>query len=185
MITGKSTVGYSRTQSIGGALHNPKSETILVKRHHIDNTVRTADKLILIVRNYKECLIRQNSTSDLRLIKRCINGRGIGTSYIDNFNFYESFAGPKMLVRYEDLIDDEKLIGVLKDVVEFLEEEWLNEYSIKEMRDIGLNIYKPMGPVTMGELKIFHANILTEQEHKEWESFFKATFPTLFEKYIR
>lgn len=73
---------------------------ILTKRHNHEDIKTDINSLLLLVRDYKECVERQSS-KELRIsIKK--------TNYLDLIRFYDRFEGKKDIIYYEDIIKDVK-----------------------------------------------------------------------------
>lgn len=77
-------------------LSHVKGEFIVHKKHGVPKG--NINKLILILRNPKECIYRQTKNLNVDQIN----------AYMKLINFYENYKGEKFLMYYEDLITDPK-----------------------------------------------------------------------------
>lgn len=89
---------------------NLHDDPILFKRHRadlkFDNWTPNNSSLILIIRSYKECLLRNLSIKNINDENRL----GVAIErYLHCISFYDSFKGKKLLIYYEDLISCPKL----------------------------------------------------------------------------
>ena len=88
---------------------------ILIKRHSGDfrgERWSEKDKLIIIVRDYRESLYRAlYKVTPAKLHKRC-------DAYMHILEFFNQFTGKKQIIYYEDLITDFE--GIVDTVVSFL-----------------------------------------------------------------
>lgn len=81
-------------------------KVILIKRHSLefdwDNWTKDNCRLVMLIRNYKEAILRHaeasNKTGDLKEINKHIAG------YMHCLSSYDKFAGQKICIYYEDLI---------------------------------------------------------------------------------
>jgi len=100
--------------------------------HYIKDGSKSDEKLILIIRNYKECITRNlYSWQDKYKKNRCINNDLIdrlftseyditarANTYIHNIRVFDNWNNDKYLIYYEDLIKDKEAFIRLA--------EWLN-----------------------------------------------------------
>ena len=129
---------------------------IAIKRHRADNHWDSFSKdninLILLVRHYKEAIIRHLISTDYKdpsIIDKTIN------DYLHCLEFYDKFDGNKILIYYEDLIINQKrefkrifdFLGV-KDSVGFLK-------NIQKYRLLSIKSYEP-GSLTQGAANKLH-----------------------------
>jgi len=172
---------------------NENGPDILTKRHAVEQlNGKNVDKLILIVRNYKEVLIRHrmdnwNDKFDLKFLRNSCFGK-VSTSsrnYATIIKYFDEFKGPKMILYYEDIITDLK--AVLEKTSEFLgtgqdniDEFMLNLDSHKEN---SLKIYG--ASQTKGNTTEYHSKILSIEEKKNWDRALKEFDKDLYSKYLQ
>ena len=167
-----------------GAMDNPKDKLahlihpgedfILHKEHTWPDNI---NKAILLVRNYKECLLRHQDGRPMRdgFFKKLTSGKS--NDYIGLIKLFDEFKGKKLLVYYEDLLDTP--IWQMNKVCEFLS---LPEKVITEKdRQDCLKIYTKSQ--TKGEHKIFHSLKLGAEAQK-WDESLQSRWPKLFNKYL-
>jgi len=157
--------GFNKLDSIGSTTNlnvDVLKKCIVIKRHradhHWDSFTKENTNLILVVRSYKEAIIRHLITQnykDKKVIDKNID------DYIHCLDFYDSFDGNKVLVYYEDLIINEK--KEFERIFNFLN---LNKdtyqpffKNIKYHRVESIKNYQP-GSVTQGAANklTFHSN---------------------------
>jgi hypothetical protein len=201
-LTKKPTIGYIRSDAAGfdrepiGSFVdigvNRSQDNILVKRHateEVGNFMGEVDgpieKLILIVRDYKEVVIRHRKLSPtLDLLKDSCHTVAPSQNYIQMIEYFDNFEGEKLMVYYEDLIN--KLEPTLKSVLDFLGEDDLNLKGfisdIDTHRQQSIGVYG--GSETNGKTAKFHSNRLNPEQKKSWDEHLKDVCPDLFNKYL-
>lgn len=146
------------------------------------------NKLILILRNPKECIYRH--TKDLK--------PGQIDSYMKLINFYNNYVGEKLLIHYEDLILEPK--NIITNITKFLEiheEDKLNYFM--ENYDLyfkeSVNIYDNTSKIsiisgnkervseTKGEKIVYHSKKIDDGRLKEFNDYTNKKYPNL-KKYI-
>jgi len=167
----------------------------VLKRHSVSEIEpQQSDVLVLLLRNYKECIMRHLMTIDEGLaIIRAYDPESKQTSryfnetcyeevekYMDNVQRYEDWPGPKMIVYYEELIlnPSKEIIKVL----EFLNHECAQDTIISRHKDFmrdyeghkqaSLQIYAHNGdePITNGQpssLRHYSATLQSSEWGKE------------------
>jgi hypothetical protein len=88
-------------------LSHVKGDFIIHKEHGVPKG--NINKLILILRNPKECIYRQTKNLAINQID----------SYMKLVNFYENYGGKKFLLYYEDLITNPK--NSVKKIIDFMD----------------------------------------------------------------
>jgi hypothetical protein len=172
----------SREQS---PLLYPKAPTIIGKRHDWKG-VAESDKVIFVLRNYKEAIIR-NNTGKRRLTVDTIKN----VSYIHLLKKYDEFNGEKMLIYYEDLINPDSYItderDLLKDIATFLEIEEINSHKFvenyQEHKTKSLTFY-PRSQ-TSGNSNNYHTKRFNNKDLlNEWKEYLKDVHTDLYNKYL-
>ena len=184
VLTNKRTIGYlSSDDKDSGVLpkNRTNEEPILIKRHETSDIKE--GKLILIVRNYKEVIIRHNSVKTI-MEDYSSNNR---VTYLKLLDFYHTYKGKKMIVYYEDLIGDLK--NTIEKVLNFLGLEVgfdsIDDFfsNIEEHKLKSLSIYGESK--TKGKTTIYHSSKLTNDELIEWDNFLLKNNKVIFEKYLK
>lgn len=173
---------------------------IIRKVHRMPNYKRgrqwesNRDRVILLVRNYKECIVRHLGTTNVnKLISNTTGDCEKDVDYMSNILMYDSWPeSMKTLVYYEDFIVSPKL--VLKQVFSFLKidvtEDKMNSFfdNYQFHKDKCLEIYSPgHKSYTRGDKDklIFHSNQLSLQERIKWDSVLKKRFgKEIFNQYL-
>jgi len=167
-LSGQKTTGYLNGRDIEkGVLETNRGKpTLMVKKHDTINIKNNKNnKLILIVRDYKECLVRHKG-GKYSIIDNAPEPETNKKNYLKLLEFYERFEGKKLLVYYEDLILDLK--PQLKKCVELLDvgvkEDTLNDFmmNLETHREKSLGLYK--FSKTKGDLNIKHSDVFNENE---------------------
>ena len=126
-------------------------KAILVKRHRADfewdNFTKTNCRFVLLLRNYKEAILRHAEHNESKL-DSCIN------NYIHCLSFYDAFDGEKIYLHYEDLLVDpqrefERLMTFLKVPINKNFSDFIKNYDYH--KTASLKCYKP-GTMTGGAL---------------------------------
>ena len=197
-VTKKPTIGYLGPLSakfdnnpIGHFVDigiDKSAKNIMTKRHAVEIIDEPIEKLILVVRDYKEVIVRHRKMSpDVSLLKDSCSSEGSTHNYIQLIDYFDKFEGDKIIIHYEDIITDIK--SVLTNLVDFFGEsdeyieDFMNKIEIHKMNSIG--IYGPGGSETKGKSLKHHSNKMTSEQKGEWDSFLKLEFPDLFDKYLK
>ncbi|MDP2685272.1 MAG: hypothetical protein Q8P20_09645 [bacterium] len=130
-------------------------KVILIKRHSFeykwDDWTKANCRLVLLVRSYKEAILRhafasKKSQDDAEIDK------GIRT-YMDCLSSYDAFNGQKICIYYEDLIiNPKKNIGGLVDFLGVPKNEYYDIFfkDYEKHKEACLRYYKP-GAMTRGK----------------------------------
>lgn len=172
---------YTRVE---GLEVDPDAVPSAVKRHwvrHINEEDRQRP-LIVAVRNYKECFIR-NRRFLVEDLKIAFEVEVEGRLYMEDLAYYTDYAGPKLLLFYEDLIDEP--VNAITSLMRFLEvpdedcSRFLERYE--EHRDRSLGAYPSQ---TLGKAKIHHARSLSHSERRAWDRQVRGLNPALYDRYL-
>ena len=161
--------------------------------------------MIFVLRDYKDCVYRQAITHGrsrysnknlsekdiLTLYKSGLYSQIQQGGYIPTLKYFHNYKGKKMLIKYEDLMDDESGIQkVLQNLNIFLEVEnndniikFLDKIDIHTQNSIN-NYQRYFVSNTKGKNKDFYKNIVSEEIFKKIDKMVKNSHPTLFEKYL-
>ena len=169
------------------------------------------NKLILLLRNYKECIPRhqkQAKQSDFNIdrLKKIIlddnlnlgekkRGNFFGDTifglYVNNLYFFENWSDEdtKLLVYYEDVISDP--IESFKKILCFLDKDFLVpddfEEQIYAYLEISKKIYKKKFGAhasSGGKKEIYHSKSFPLSELQKIDSHIEEHHPMLWEKYL-
>lgn len=156
------------------------------------------NKAIIIVRNYKECIIRQhkienirkyNSVSDFLQDKKTKHSP---YEYMENIVKFDEFKGEKIFIYYEDLITKPetelpKLASFFKFPSQKVDEFLENLESHKEA-SIAAYTKKQHTSETSGNTThlTFHADKnLSDEEKITFDKYFEARSKEVFDKYLK
>ena len=79
------------------------------RQHELDRIAAGSRGLILLLRNYKECIVRHAASKTLDAAKQQMQDAAPvsdNTDYIHLVGFYDEYDGAKLVIYYEDLISD-------------------------------------------------------------------------------
>lgn len=148
-------------------------------------------KCIIIIRNYKECLIRhnpdvfQNSASVQQFLTS--NGRQPPSWYILNIQDFDRFSGEKLLIYYEDLIKDTgaEILKLLR-FLEIPETHYADFVENLEFhRQAAVKNYKGKSYTRGDPTKTtFHSDVLSDVQKREFDRYYQDYYPDLVEKYL-
>jgi len=162
------------------------TEKFLMFKYHGWRDVKEdlSDSIILLLRNYKECIPRH-----CRRIEDDATSHGethpLKFSYIDNLLYFErsSFKN-KHVVYYEDLIVQPMV--VLRDLLNFLDVddgrllEFFERYD--EIKDKSIEAYSESQ--TQGKEVLVHSKKFSREEILKFDELVKAQSPECYEKYL-
>lgn len=160
----------------------------IVKLHDYDHKKPSLNCpfLIMIVRNYKECLVREIKTEEK--IREHLERRRI--LYVANLETYDNWDPEKrLLIYYEDLIKNPK--ETLNKVVNFFhaDPQYLDEFmdGYDQHRANCIMIYErdEEPSKTKGERPIFHSNRLRPEFKRYMDKAIKRNNPRIFDLYLR
>lgn len=192
-LTGRPTVGQEPTGEQGGAsfdtplIHKGRTDYIVKKRHAILPTTEK-EPLILLLRNYKECIVRHNINNGISLetLKGSAKGKAIKTpkkvDYISNLIEYNQWENEGHLIYYEHLMTTPgRVLGSLMyfmnnytaNVDKFIDE-------IDKHKKICLELYGKS--VTKGKMLSYHVNRIDNP--KEWDNYLWDNFPKIYNNYL-
>lgn len=143
----------------------------ILKRHFFkDMSPETGDKLLFIIRNHKECILRHTMPVIAEFPERFLNVCYEELlSYMQNLQAYDEYPGPKLLVYYEDLLStpEQQILEIIDFLGENSSPETLERYH-KFLKDYGSHteesrqIYAKNGvpPITNGKSElVFYSNL--------------------------
>jgi FkbM family methyltransferase len=176
---------------------------IAYKRHgHTPNEKNSYDmnndNLILLVRNYKECIVRHHMVGidgpDRMFYSQTQGYRDGSLDYIGCIQIYEEWGARKLLIYYEDLISDPE-----PELVKVLDLLGANRTHLSELmnnldshRKQSVSLYtgnkKTSGQqsCTQGDPNklLFHSKGLTDRQRTEWDQHLVRNYPDITGKYL-
>jgi hypothetical protein len=193
-----SNVGFEQ-----GILKKTGSDKIVHKRHGLPSDERigkgindTKDKLILIVRDYKNVIVRHNinkiSNIDNIFYSQTTGNNTNGLDYIYLLKMYQQWnESNRFLIYYEDLLKgDEKLNSIIKSLCSFLESEdcdcivddFINEYDFHKKQSI--NIYNTTEQ-SLSKENTQHKDQISKEMLTKWQDHIVNDFPSIHEDFLR
>lgn len=151
---------------------------------------RQHDRLILLMRDYKECISREardNWDDALQLLYGKISP-GKAKSIFDNLELYDSWPSDRrLLIYYEDLLSNPK--QVLAELVEFLGEDdhllrpFMKNYE--KHQETMLTAYQGKhGTFSQGKDLHYHSKKAPPQVIHDMDEYVKKKYPYLWNKYL-
>ena len=168
---------------------------VAIKRHRVRPSDDTAKFLILIVRNYKEVIVRQNiehQDDDFRfdLVTQPVSKCGFG--YMEVLQEFDYWRGERLIIYYEDLIT--KFSDTITKVVDTIgipinnSEDLIVRYDYHKKRSLSnYDNFKNDKSLTMGDKNktIYHSKQLSGNQKARWDKSLQERYPLLFEKYLK
>jgi hypothetical protein len=158
---------------------------IVIKDHGCgDFPLNEANYLIFVVRDYKECLIR-NTVSYQAALDSLLEPNSL---FMNNIKIYDRWDSKKRLfLYYEDIITN--LEASLLKIADFFQEGHENIQpfldDIERHKKNALEIYDQAGgSVTKGKDLHFHANKLTQFQRLQLDEACENNDPELYQKYL-
>ena len=165
---------------------NHDRPNIVRKAHNITINHPAQSKMILLVRNYKECVMRhkyyqkRNLPDDINL-----------DEYFKCVTDFHTWAGPKIIIYYEDLIGSNFATEMSK-ILNFLD---IDENKIQTLIDNEENVRKHSiqsynksvgGPssFTRGEHTKFHSNVMTNEQKTQWDTYLRNRHAKAYDLYL-
>ncbi len=172
--------------------HNPS-------RLQLDRADQEKDYLIVIVRNYRECMMRHHNNRDDRMLdflnfedsyfkqlgqaEQLFESRKSG--YILTLKCYEKWnPATRFLVYYEDLINDPET--TLKSLMRFLgqDEALVDDFmaDFEAKRDESYDRYR--NPQSRYSNLLYHTSLMAEEVILGCDEFMRTKYPDYWEKYL-
>lgn len=180
------------------AAHNAKDLWIQKDHNH-------KDVLVLVLRNYREAMLRDAAENVKDVVSRICSWKAFNyldnfpnacfiqarNSLINNIRCYDKWDPDKrILIHLEDLIDDPR--KELSKVLKFFDKEhradilenFLN--NIDMHKDVCLGIYGSQGgSKSKGEDHLYHTKKAGEAGARKIDKVMRESFPYYFEKYLK
>ncbi len=175
-----------------------KSERHLYRSHSVNDYIRklspSHNKLILVLRNFKECILRNKwiTINDLYNSMISNSNRNAMSMYVNNLTFFHEWPveETKLLILYEDLIADP--VKETKKILSFLgyPDRVLRSVTRKRVDLILKQVYESyvdqhgINKTSGGKKEIFHSRFASKGELKKLDKLVKKRHPILWEKYL-
>jgi len=186
-LSGKATPGRVR-------LHKGKDYAV-DRAHSAAKNGHKYKKMILVLRDYRECLIRHNIElwKEYANVERFLKETLITSKpywYIENIKAFDKFKGEKLLLYYEDLVNSpETSILNLASILEVDQGRaiaFVADIATKSKASVA-SYHSSHMSLTAGDTSktTFHADQnLSEQNKKAFDDFYQFYFPELFDTYL-
>lgn len=163
-------------------VHLFKKETPLKKFSKLTKAV-----YIMLVRNPKECVLRNSGSSFETAYNRLSQ---VNFSYYVNLKIFDAWnPKSKKIVYYEDLIEQPE--KTLKELLDYLGEDdqylssFMQDYEFHKQRSLEFYKFTMHSSKSKGQSAIFHSNKLTDQQKQALDEIVKTTYPLLWKKYLK
>jgi len=189
-LSGKPTPGQTR-------LHKGKRKSFFIDRAHCGFAVmHQYSKVILIIRDYRECLLRHNQelwskTNDVKTFLEDQTVKHPPGWYIRNIQSFDEFSGEKTVLYYEDILSDPtSQIPKLCEFLNFPREQYLSfldnltEHSKKSVNAYTATTHESETKLNPTNFKFHSAKNLTPAQQLEFDQYYREHYPELFEKYL-
>lgn len=150
----------------------------IIRKSHSPGEIMDCDKLIVIVREYKECIIRHNSG---RITKKDID------VYYNIIKFYDEFNGDKLLIKYNDLLNNNE--NVAQNIFEFLEcdnrnklKEFLNNVDVYRIMNRNVTGRFWQGSISGDDLN-FHKSKFHDIDYEKFDQYVDEKYKELKNRY--
>ena len=165
------------------------------RAHRAYPTMRFYFKVVLLIRDYRECILRHHEDiwRDYPDVAALLTDEGLkqpASWYIKNIEAFDAFEGAKLLIYYEDLLG--KPEETITELSAFLGLEQRKTRSFLE--DIDVHFHNSVKAYTRGRHSSqtsstkdigFHAKTkLTTSLIKEFDEFYFSRFPDLAYNYL-
>ena len=193
LLSGRPTPGHER-------LHG--GDDFVVDRAHQGYRVASEyQRIILVVRNYKESLVRHsidewtaNKDGSHRMdvvgFLEDKSGRQPPEWFIENIRAFDAFTGDKLLLYYEDLMTEPE--SELRKLIEFLDlpRDGVGDLfaNLDEHRQRSVDLYRQnQASYTEGDANKLsqHSDaLLSDDEKRAFDDYYADRYPELFRRYL-
>ena len=182
----------------GAVLIDQQKDAILHSHYpyrHLSSHTHQGHKLLMIIRNHKEYLIRrakENKPTCQQVLDRLLNPHLINT-YMNYLTFYEDWEDDKrLLIYYEDLMSDFR--STITKVIEFLGEEPNHrldafERDIEFHRNRILKYYDRVfnrggGAMSQGKDQEYHSKPISKEVLISVDQYIEKNYPHYWRDYL-
>ena len=193
LLSGRPTPGHER-------LHG--GEDFAIDRAHQGYRVASEyERIVLVVRNYKESLVRHSIDEwtanqdgarrmDVQGFLEDESGRQPPTWFIENIRAFDEFTGDKLLLYYEDLMTEPE--AEIRRLIEFLDlpRDGVDDLfaNLDEHRRRSVALYRQnQASYTEGDAdKLSHHSdtLLSDEEKRAFDRYYAERYPDLFRRYL-
>jgi len=155
-------------------IFKPIDEYKLLKDHGVNQNFDDGNTtLIMVLRNYKECIPRQ-------IIYKAQTKQQALNQYVRMIKRYDKWNGKKFIVYYEDLITDPE--KTLENLINIIDTKYVKNIKLlmqdyEEHKKGSLERYTTTGgkpeSMTKGNSIIFHSKKLTIEQKQDYDQFIK------------
>jgi len=163
------------------------------RQHELDTIAASNAGLILLLRNYKECIVRHTGSETLDPVRQQMQDAAPvadNTDYIHILRFYDEYEGPRLLIYYEDLITNprpelEKLLRFVGSFEDRTLDKFMDDWQKNQARSIK-NYSSISYSATKGDAKTlrFHSSKFSREELSELDNWVEQEHPGLFDRYL-
>lgn len=190
-FTGFSSKGYNEKIRIERSLINNNNDYKILKLHEtFSYKIREEQKLLLILRDYKECLTRNLGVKKMKKTEIITDTNNMGSlrNFLNNIKFFDEFKGSKKLIYYCDLIETpETEITAIGNFLNGTEEQindFLKNYENHQKKCI--NLYGTLQKSqTNGKTTKYHSKKLDNNLKNILTNLLKKWDTSLYEKYLK
>jgi len=153
-------------------------------------------KVILLLRDFKECLLRHNKDEWLSLnnVEQFLDAQDFQQPcewYIKNIEAFDNFKGPKLLLYYEDLMQSPANEFTKLAVFLSLSEEVVSRF----IDNIDKHFHASVAAYTAGghasetaktkDLQAHARKLLTDEQKNEFDRYYLRKYPSLTQEYLK
>lgn len=172
------------------------SDFMIDRAHQAYPVMNKYNEVILIIRDYRECLLRHNTklwteTENVYSFLENDSVKHPANWYIKNIQAFEKFTGRKLLLYYEDLISNSE--EAVRELSRFLEmnrdrtKEFVATIETRSTESVGAYMSGGHKSNTSSNLSDFHYHArkhLTTEQMIEFDEYYKREYPAIFRKYL-
>ena len=164
---------------------------ILKKEHFIESIKKqkNINTLILLLRNYKDVFISHNMRGLKDFVGSHIQNEFLKSKedyykeYYELIKFYDNFNRKKMVMYYEELIDEP--YNSIKDILSFLNHDVpFTENTINKIQSQSKNYYRS-GDGCMTDNRLILHESMNRDENKKIDDDFRLYNTDLYDKYLK
>lgn len=175
--TGRPTLGCRGNRENDPPLHKDMDGDPVARKFHDYDSEFTAgrqpsedDALVLVLRNYKECIVRHAGARDPE------KSQSEFDAYAELLDRFDEWSGPKTVIYYENLICEDVVVSLrkLSGVFGFDEdqtEDIMN--SLSKRREKSINAYAGRSH-TCGKNSVHHSSKLSEDQKLAFDEAVKS-----------
>lgn len=172
---------------------------VVITTHKGFKVINDYYKVILLIRNYKECLLRNlkkhwNNRADhperVKAFMEGVRNDQAPRSFMRNIEAFDEHNAEKILIYYEDLVSNtaveiHRLIDFLDLPTEYLK-ELLDNIDLHRRSSVFFYDRKE-NSATKGDVGklTYHSRDLSPGEKRGFDEYYETHYPEIYEKYLR